>query len=134
MEQDASRNNESALWPKSLDAMAAAPDHHSVLLENDVVRVLDTRLAPGERTPVHTHPWPSVLYVMSWSDFVRYDSNGNVLLDSRTFTSKPEAGTTLWSAPLGPHSAKNVGEQDLHVIAIELKSGSKVQPTQSSVE
>ena len=35
-----------------LDAMAAAPDHHAILLENDQVRVLDTRLAPGERTPV----------------------------------------------------------------------------------
>ena len=29
-----------------LDAMAAAPDHHKVLLENDKVRVLDTRLGP----------------------------------------------------------------------------------------
>ena len=34
-----------------LDAMTAAPDHHKVLLENDKVRVLDTRLGPGQQTP-----------------------------------------------------------------------------------
>ena len=41
------------------------------------------RIAPGDRTPVHTHRWPAVLYVLSWSDFVRYDDKGEVLLDSR---------------------------------------------------
>ncbi len=110
-------------WPASLDAMAAAPSHHEVLLENESVRVLDTRLRPGESTPVHTHPWPSVLYVLSWSAFVRYDQDGNVLLDSRSLPSPPRKGTTLWSAPLGPHRAKNVGDQDLWVIAVELKTG-----------
>jgi hypothetical protein len=63
-------------WPASLDAMVAAPSHHEVLLENEHVRVLDTKLGPGESTPVHTHPWPSVLYVLSWSAFVRYDLEG----------------------------------------------------------
>jgi hypothetical protein len=109
-------------WVDSLDAMTAAPAHHEILLENDHVRVLDTRLGPGESTPVHTHPWPSVLYVLTWSDFVRCDADGKVLLDSRTFGSTPEAGTTLWSAPLGPHSARNFGAQELRVIAVELKS------------
>jgi hypothetical protein len=107
--------------PDSLDAIIAAPDHHEVLLENDQVRVLDTRIGPGETTPVHTHSWPGVLYVLTWSDFVRYDAEGRVLLDSRTLGSRPAAGTTLWSAPLGPHCAKNVGDKELRVIAIELK-------------
>jgi quercetin dioxygenase-like cupin family protein len=49
----------------ALDAMSAAPDHHELLLENDLVRVLDTRLRSGERTPVHAHSWPATLYVMS---------------------------------------------------------------------
>ena len=52
-------------WPASLDAMIAAPEHHEVLLENDQVRVLNTRIGPGEETPLHIHPWPSVLYVLS---------------------------------------------------------------------
>jgi hypothetical protein len=102
--------------------MAAAPDHHEVLLENEQVRVLDGRLGPGEITPVHTHPWPSVLYVLSWSDLVRYDADGQVLLDSRTLGSRPAKGDTLWSGPLGPHRACNVGDQELRVIAVELKT------------
>ena len=112
----------SAPWPESLDAMAAAPDHHHVLLENDQVRVLDTRIGPGQQTPLHTHSWPAVFYVLAWSDFIRYDANGEVLLDSRTQGSSPREGTTLWSAPLGPHSARNVGSQELRVIAVELKN------------
>jgi hypothetical protein len=107
--------------PESLDAMTAAPEHHEILLENDRVRVLDTRLGPGESTPVHTHPWPSVLYVLSWSDFIRCDAHGSVVLDSRTLGARPDKGATLWSAPLGPHSATNVGTQELRVIAVEMK-------------
>jgi len=56
--------------------------HHRVLLENDRVRVLDTRLEPGHQTLVHAHEWLAALYVLSWSDFVRYDPDGNALLDS----------------------------------------------------
>jgi quercetin dioxygenase-like cupin family protein len=50
-------------WPDSLDALLAAPRHHTLLLENDRVRVLETRIPAGQLVPVHTHPWPSVLYV-----------------------------------------------------------------------
>lgn len=121
MAQDVRGNQDSASWPASLDAVAAAPDHHLVILENEQVRVLDTRIAPGQRTPIHTHAWPSVLYVMSWSDFIRYDAHDTIVLDSRSFTASPAVGTALWSAPLGPHCAENVGDQELRVIAVELK-------------
>ena len=107
----------------ALDAMSAAPDHHEILLENDHVRVLDTRLRPGERTPVHSHRWPSTLYVMSWSDFVRRDPSDNVLVDSRTWESRPAPGEALWSAPLVPHWVENVGDRELRIIAVELKHG-----------
>ena len=40
-----------------LDAVAAAPEHHKVLLENDQIRVLETLILPGEETAVHTHVW-----------------------------------------------------------------------------
>jgi quercetin dioxygenase-like cupin family protein len=103
------------------DAMLAAPDHHEILLENDHVRVLDTRLGPGERTPVHSHRWPASLYVMSWSDFVRRDAEGKLLVDSRTWESRPHQGEALWSAPLVPHWVENVGDRDLRIIAVELK-------------
>ena len=105
-----------------LDAMTAAPDHHEVLLENDRVRVLDTRLGPGERTPVHTHAAPAALYVMSWSDFIRRDADGNVIVDSRDWPSRPAPGEALWLPPLTPHSVENVGAAELRLIAVELKT------------
>lgn len=104
-----------------LDAMSAAPDHHEVLLENDKVRVLDTRLAPGERTPIHTHASSAALYVMSWSDFVRRDANEEIIVDSRSWDRQPAIGEALWLPPLPAHSIENVGAAELRLIAVELK-------------
>lgn len=95
----------------ALDAMTAAPDHHELLLENERVRVLDTRLGPGEGTPVHTHGHPAALYVMSWSDFLRRDANGNVIVDSRDWDRRPAFGEALWLPPLTPHSVENIGDR-----------------------
>ncbi len=104
--------------------MTAAPDHHEVLLENDKVRVLDTCLKPGERTPIHTHASAAALYVMSWSDFIRRDADGNVIVDSRTWERQPAIGEALWLPPLPAHSVENIGKSDLRLVAVELKSGS----------
>ena len=104
-----------------LDAMRAAPDHHGILLENERVRVLDTIVAPGERTPVHAHACAAALYVMSWSDFVRRDEAGKVMVDSRDWERTPRIGEALWLPPLPAHSIENVGTTDLHLIAVELK-------------
>jgi len=104
-----------------LDAMVAAPDHHQILLENDKVRVLDTRLSPGDRTPIHAHKSSAALYVMSWSDFLRRDAQGNVIVDSRSWDRQPTVGEVLWLPPLPPHSVENVGPAELRLIAVELK-------------
>ena len=106
-----------------IDALIAAPDHHSVMLENDKVRVLDTCIRPGDKTAIHTHRWPAALYILSWSDFVRYDDKGEVLLDSRNVEALRIPPKVLWSEPLPPHYVVNVGDKDLHVISVELKGG-----------
>lgn len=103
-----------------LDALVAAPRFHRVLLENEAVRVLDTLVQPGKTVPLHTHRWPAVLYVVSWSDCVRRDADDRVILDSR-HAAAPLPGTALWSGPLPPHTLENVGGTELRVIAIEQK-------------
>ena len=108
-------------WPDFLDALVAAPGHHKLLLENDRVRVLDTRIAAGDRTPLHTHRWPSAMYVLSWSSFMRYDDKGKVLVDSRKVDAFRVPPVVVWSTPLPPHTLENVGETDLHIISVELK-------------
>jgi hypothetical protein len=110
-------------WPDSLDAMVAAPDHHSVVLENEQVRVLRTRILPGHTVPVHTHRWPSVQLFVSWSDLVRRDHLGNVTLDTRTVLESPKLNTPLWHPELPPHSVENVGGAEIHALQIEIKSG-----------
>lgn len=109
-------------WDENLDALIAAPEHHKLLFENDRVRVLDTLILPGEITNIHTHRFPATLYILSWSDFIRYDSEGNVLLDSRNISNQPLPNTALWTEPLAPHALKNVGAQNLHVISVEMKT------------
>jgi hypothetical protein len=110
-------------WPAELDAMAAAPRHHTLLLENDRVRVLETRIPPGDLVPVHTHCWPSVLYVLGWSDFVRRDPAGTILADSRAAGASVPPPSVLWSAPLPPHSLENVGSAEIRMISVEIKQG-----------
>lgn len=110
-------------WPDSLDALIAAPDHHDLLLENERVRVLRVHIAPGQLVPVHTHRWPSVMHVLSASDFVRRDEEGNLLLDTRNVRSSVSAPTLVWSEPLPPHSVENVGNSPIELLSVELKGG-----------
>lgn len=108
-------------WPDDLDALRAAPEHHTLLMENERVRVLETHIPPGEVTAVHTHRWPSVYYILSWSDFVRYDDQGKILVDTRKLDSGSTPPNTLWSEPLPPHSLENAGESEIRLISVELK-------------
>lgn len=118
---DDSRSENQHAWPDHLDAMTAAPDHHEIMLENDRVRVLDSRVKPGDATPIHTHRWPGVLYILGTSDFVRFDPEGNVIFDSRESETTAGTGQAVWSSALAPHFIKNVGKNEIRVISIELK-------------
>jgi hypothetical protein len=121
MPETAQAKQENWQWRESLDALIAAPEHHLLLLENDRVRVLDTRITPGATVPVQTHRWPSVLYVVSMSDFVRYNADGEAVVDSRNSARPTIAPAVFWSEPLPPHSLENVGKSELRVICVELK-------------
>ena len=108
----------------SLDALVAAPGNHSLLFENERVRVVQTRILPGHSTPVHTHRWPSIMFVFASSDLVRVDDLGNVLMDTRQFTAVPALNSPVWLEPLPPHSVKNVGDAEFRAVQVELKDAS----------
>lgn len=105
-----------------LDAVAAAPDHHKVLFEDERVRVLETLIRPGEETAVHTHVWSGVLYVIGWSACLRMDEHGTILMDSVRDGVSPAPGSANPAAPIPPHSLRNVGTGDIHVILTEFKT------------
>lgn len=121
MNRDEQNNSPQEEWLDALDAVVAAPEHHRVLLETERVRVLDTRILPGDETPVHTHRWASVHYVLSASDFIRFDADGKSIFDSREAQADFKTGMALSSPPIPPHSVRNVGDAQIHIISVEIK-------------
>lgn len=108
-------------WPDALDALVAAPDHHTLVFENDRMRVVRTRIPAGQTVPVHTHRWPFVLCISKWSDHVRRDPQGNVLRDTRQAQEKPTLNAATWHGPLPPHSVENVGGTEFDALNVEIK-------------
>jgi mannose-6-phosphate isomerase-like protein (cupin superfamily) len=103
-----------------LDGVIVAPDNHRVLFENDAVRVLETTIAAGELTPLHTHLAPTVMYVVSGSHFVRRDERGATMVDTRA---NPDfiLPKVLFAQSTPKHTIENTGTDDLVVIGVELK-------------
>jgi quercetin dioxygenase-like cupin family protein len=108
-------------WADSLDALEAASEFHSLLFEDDSVRILATRIGPGATVPLHTHRWPSVLYTLATAHRVRRDGEGNVLTDTRGTDLAGEEGTALWTPAMPPHSVENVDNSEIRLLNVELK-------------
>jgi hypothetical protein len=108
-------------WPDSLDALVAAPGYHRLLLENEHVRVLETRIPPGHTVPVHTHRWPCVIQTRATGDYLRRDEKGNLLTDSRTANPPRSADDAHWVPPMPPHSVENIGATEIVLYTVELK-------------
>lgn len=105
----------SEAWPLELDAVRAAPDSHKVLFENSLVRVLEVRIAPGTKEPMHHHRWPSLFLSLESggvSEGWRYfDKNGKVTQEqprSVTPVRKTPAWSVSWMEPEGLHALENL--------------------------
>jgi hypothetical protein len=107
-------------WPDSLDAHIAAPDHHHLLPENDKIRVLGTRIPPGQIVPVHTRRFAAALFIHSRSDLIRRDQDGIVKCDARELGGKPKRNTPLGQEPLPRHPVDNLGSGDFHAGEVEI--------------
>ena len=107
--------------PPELDGPSAAPEHHRIVFETERIRIVETVIRAGDTAPLHTHLVPHVLIVNSGSQFVRRDTSGRTLVDTRDlgpdFTIAPYA----WNDGIGPHTLENVGPDDIRTTAIELK-------------
>jgi hypothetical protein len=112
-------------WPESLDALVAAPDHHAMLLENEELRLIRTRVLPGHMVPLHTHRWPCALFILSWSHFLRRNHLCGVTLDTRLEIEVPKLNISIWQEPLPPHSLENVGGTEINTIQVEIKTTDK---------
>ena len=106
-----------------LDGVLVAPNNHKVIFENDQVRVLETTIAAGEKTPIHTHLRPTVMYVLSGAHFIRRDENGDTIFDTKA---NPEfvLPKVLFAESTPKHTIENTDTNDLVVIGVELKNSS----------
>jgi hypothetical protein len=102
--------------------MPWSPPHSITLCSSKIKPSASWTHASRGATPcLDTHCWPGTLYLLSWSDFIRRDAEGSILLDSRTLP-RPAHGSAFWSAAMPPHTLENIGASDLHLISVELKS------------
>jgi len=92
-------------------------------LEDERVRVVHTRIAPGDIVPLHTHRWGGVAHVHSFSHFIRRDEKGNILFDSRSAGEPPQHLSSQWAHPLPPHTVENLGPLEISIVMVELKDG-----------
>jgi hypothetical protein len=102
-------------WRPELDATAAAPEHHKVLLENDEVRVLEVTVAPGAREALHVHRYPAVMIIDTSPHMVEHLQDGT----SRDLGVRPPG--VRWFPVVQGHAMENVGSLPLHAIRVELK-------------
>jgi hypothetical protein len=101
------------------DALTTASGDHSLLFENNEVRVLDVRLAPHTRDSMHSEPWPGFFYIVQGAS-LREFRPGEAEPELRTFP----AGVEVVPSAAGQHSLENNSDTPLHLILFELKYGS----------
>jgi len=111
----------SAQVPPDEDPVNISPQYYTVVFENDQVRVLEYRLRPGEKEPMHSHP----------AGVVRY------LSDATFLTTLPDGSVSEGSVQKGDvqwreftiHAAENIGTTEALAFAIELKNSPGQQAT-----
>ena len=105
--------------PPDEDPVNISPQYYTVRFENDRVRVLEFRLPPGEKEPMHSHP-PGI---------VRYLSDGKfrvTLPDGSEYETSVKKGDVSWR-DFTKHAAENIGTTDALAFAIELKDAAAMK-------
>jgi quercetin dioxygenase-like cupin family protein len=105
------------------DAVVAAPANHSVLYEDDDVRVLDVHSQPHTREAWHTHAWPGVFYVIQGIPTRLYTPEKT----DPPLRPAPPNGKVMYAPADGMHSVANEGDVAGDRLRIELKHGSKAR-------
>ena len=103
------------------DPVKVAPKAFKVLLENDRLRVLEVRVNPGRKLPMHSHPAYLVYALTPHKVRVTFP-------DGKTKEVKIKAGEVLWSEGMS-HAVDNIGTTEASVLNIEFKEPPKKKKT-----
>jgi quercetin dioxygenase-like cupin family protein len=99
--------------PPDKDPVKISPPYYKVVVDNDFVRVLEYRLKPGQKEPLHTHPCGIVYYLTG----TRWKATAQ---DGKTTETETKAGQIFWRG-ITTHAAENAGKTEARALAIELK-------------
>jgi quercetin dioxygenase-like cupin family protein len=100
--------------PPEQDPVKISPQYYKVAVDNEYVRVLEYRLKPGQKEPMHSHPC-GVVYTLSGAKLRTTSADGKVTESEAT------AGAIIWRDPT-THAAENIGRTEARALAIELKN------------
>lgn len=103
--------------PEELDAVAAAPENHTVVFENEYVRVLRDNIPPGVVEKKHTHARPSIFVINASLDMDYYNEEGETVARS----GKLKDGEPFWVEPEGLHWLENHDTFAFDAIRVEIK-------------
>lgn len=103
----------SALAQDARDAVALDPTHHHVILENDHVRIFEVLAAPGDTSPMHTHPPLVVISLDKARLSVRTPDGSSSIIDLNP-------AQVLWFEDV-EHSWELLSGQ-VHLFAVEVKA------------
>ncbi len=113
-----------AVFAQDIEAVKVDPAHHTVIYENDQVRVVRWVILPGNRTLNHSHPNS---FNINLTDY-----NGRVTTpEGRTFEVHDKAGSVSWRPAL-VHVVENLGNQSMEGIIIEPKNPASARPAGSA--
>lgn len=113
-------------WEESLDALKAAPENHSVVFEDDKVRVLAVSLEAGKSEPIHTHKWKSIMWISQpivpckIYNYKREGGGPFVITDSILIPEMPVNKGQLID-PEGPTSIENLSNANGLAYRVEFK-------------
>jgi quercetin dioxygenase-like cupin family protein len=97
------------------DPVKVAPDHFTVLLENERVRVLDFHSSAGVKIPLHSHP-AYVSYSIAGAGKTKFTS-----ADGKVTEPTAKTGQATWHEP-ETHASEYQGAGTTHVLLVELKA------------
>ena len=116
-----------ATWDPGLEGVVAAPDNHTVLYEDDDIRVISVSIAPGAVEKPHHHRLPSVFVVdrlVKLRDF--NGATGEEI--PLPLPEKIEFPVVVKFLPQPLHYVENLDTRMFHATRIEFKRGFPTGP------
>ena len=111
-----------ATWDPALDGVLAAPENHTVLYEDEAIRVISVSIAPGAIEKPHHHCLPAVFVV---DRLVRVRDFNGATAEEIPLPIPKDAPLpiTVKFLPQPLHYVENLDTRPFHATRIEFKHG-----------